>query len=223
MSRSPIPAGSALLMPFGLACVGVLPSACSFAGVSTVPLSGPAPRSVALWPGLHSEYAAVGPMLFTGLGQALRSRGYRTTSVAVSRQLLLDSGADELAPVPTDLSAAGVALEADAVLVLEVHDFEAAGDGSLSSARWDLGWRLLSTRGHGVLWQHSHGGAWRRSSEGAFDSLERLDLDNTVIPVGGDPGWSFRSVGDLAANLHRLALMHLPRAAARSSSQGDGR
>lgn len=184
---------------------------CRVAAVEPRPLAGPPPERVAVWPSVSEAFAADEAALLTGLDAALRARGYRTLSVAVARQILGDAGLWEAHDEPPrEPSAAGRALMVDALLTLEVREFDTSPDG-LRDARWDLVWRLCSTRGGGVLWEHAHRGAWSRSAEQPVDASRRLDAEPDVVPLGGEPGFWFRDAADLAANLHRLAMAHLPR------------
>lgn len=187
---------------------------CQFSSVTPVAMRGPAPALIAIWPTVPAPFAASEAALLTGLGDAVSDRGFRIVAPAVARQLLVDAGRWRPHVAPAELAATGLALGADAVLVLEVRAFESssgARSGHLEVARWDLGWRLLSTVGRGVLWEYSHQGAWRASDGDDFDSLRRLDAPPATVPIGGGRGWSFRKADELAANLHRLALQHLPR------------
>lgn len=184
---------------------------CRFSMVEPQPLAGPAPRGVAVWPSLSAQFADHEGALLTGLDAAVRSRGYRAVSLAVGRQLLVDS---ELwvphALPPRDLTAVGQVLGVDALLVFEVREFETT-EGEFRHARWDFAWQLVSTRGGGVLWRSDHHGTWSRSDEQRVDAQRSLEAEPEIIPIGGTRAWNFRSVADLAANLHRLALDRLPR------------
>ncbi|MCA8975167.1 MAG: hypothetical protein KDC98_10615 [Planctomycetes bacterium] len=198
-----------------LGLVGLALAGCRFSTVEPTPFVGRMPTAIAVWPGVHADYAAFSPSLSSGLDAALAGRGYHMVSMAVGRQLLGDAGLwrDDLAQ-PADLAVAGDVLAVDAILVFEVRDYEDRSDDGgrrLLQARWDLGWRLLSTRGDGVLWQHSHHGNWRRRDEDGFDPLHRLDAPPATVPLGGDGSWRFRDREDLMANLHLLAMQHLPR------------
>ena len=196
-----------------LALTMSVPGACRLAVIEPEPLAGPVPAVIAVWPVAVTDSGAAADVLLSGLGMAVRGRGYAVVSTAVGRELLV--GADLLPPdgVPRRLAAIGQALSADAVMVLDVRAFESrpTSVGGLAEARWDLGWRLLSTRGGGVLWSHVHHGLWRNSDGGGFDPLRRLDALPEIVPIGGDGRWHFGSVRELAAGLHRLAMEHLPR------------
>jgi len=195
-----------------LAITMALLAGCRFSMVEPQPLTGPQPSGVAVWPSLPVDFAEDEAALLTGLDLAVRSRGYRTTSLEVGRQLLSEAGLwVSHAEAPRDAAAVGRALGVDALLLLEVREFEATR-GEFRDARWDLVWRLVSTRGGGVLWQYAHHGTWNRSREQRVDPLRRLDAEPDIVPIGGPRAWDFRSTADLAANLHWLALAHLPAA-----------
>jgi len=191
----------------GLAALG----ACQVGSVEPVPLRGPAPEVVVVWPMLGTAAQPFAAQLLTGADAALRGRGYRVLAVAVGAQMLAERGllaADSVEP--GDLARVGMELGVDAVLCLDVREFEVSAD-RFADARWDVGWRLLSTRGHGVQWEHAHHGAWRRSDLDTDNPLRPLDAEPDFVPFGGDRSRNFRDVPDLAANLHRLAMAHLPR------------
>jgi len=182
-------------------------AACRVAAVVPAPLLGPAPQSIAVWPAA----TAAGPHaqeLLDGLDRAARTRGYRVQAAAVTERLLADAA--EVVPPPSleDLPGLGRLLDVDALLALEVRAFAADGE-PLRSSRWDLQWRLLSTRGHGTLWSFDHAGAWALLRDEA-DPQRRLDAEPEVVPIGGDRARRFRGVPELAADLHRLAMDHLP-------------
>ena len=120
------------------------------------------------------------------------------------------------APTPTLDGAEGIGIlfDVEALLVLEVRQFAAEGD-PLRSASWDLQWRLLSTRGHGTLWSYEHHGNWAQRPFADEDPLRRLDAEPEIVPIGGDRARSFRSAAELAAELHQLAMAHLPAAGRR--------
>ncbi len=206
--------GAAALAALLASVLAGLLASCSFSSVDLVPLAGPAPQRVTVWPGVGGDLGPVSGTLLYGLDEALRRRGYRVVAQRVARQMLVDAGVpspESVLPERTDLGAIGRELAVDAVVLVDVRDFEVEPrSGDLRHARWDLSWRILSTRDGAELWRYHHGGAWSRSSEQRFDSLERPEPMPGVVPIGGDAGWSFRDAADLAANLHRLALAHLP-------------
>lgn len=177
------------------------------AAVSPQPFAGPAPRAIAVWPWVREA----GPMspddLLADLDAMVRSRGYRAPSLAVARQQLLDAAVPP--GPPGDLAAAGRILAVDAILVLDVGRFEADGE-PLRRADWELGWRILSTTGGGLLWSHDHAGRWHRRDLVDDDPLRRPEAEPEVVPFGGDRAPDLRSGRELAANLHRLAMDHLP-------------
>jgi hypothetical protein len=177
------------------------------AAVAPEPFAGPAPRAIAVWPWLDEAASPHAEALLADLDAIVRSRGYRVPSLAMVRQQLADAAV--LPGPPGDLAAVGRILEVDAVAVLDVAQFAADGD-PLRSARWALGWRILSTQGRGPLWHHELTGRWDRRDYVDDDPLRRPDAEPDVVPFGGDRAPSFRSVRELAANLHRLAMDHLP-------------
>jgi len=191
----------------GLALAGLGGCQATF---SPTPLRGPSPQGVAVWPTVATAALPFERDLLAGADAALRANGYRAVAVAVGAQMLAERGLLKAGAEPADLARVGKELAVDAVLCLDVRAFEVPS-GAFDSARWDLGWRLLSTRGHGVLWEHEHHGAWARRDLDTRDPLRPLDAEKEVVPFGGDRQRDFRDVADLAANLHRMALAHLPR------------
>ncbi|MEO6596312.1 MAG: hypothetical protein ABIP94_16305 [Planctomycetota bacterium] len=189
-------------------CTLLAAGGCRLGQAEPVALHGPAPRSVVVWPRLPEAFADVEQSLLAGLDIALRRRGYDVHSVAVGRQLLLEA---DLLTLEPELARVSALLAVDAVLQLDVGEFTASSDGLLQRARWDLGWRLLSTRGEGELWHYSHHGTWQRRELDTGDPLRRFDEEPDIVPIGGRGAPNFRDVVDLAAWLHRFALERLPR------------
>lgn len=179
---------------------------CAFGGPATVPLRGDVPETVAIWPLVAPPFAAERELLLHGLDAAAGARGYRIVTYAVGEQLLNDA---QLLAADADVTRAGQVLRADAVLMLHVREFTASGERPLQQARWDLEWRLESTRGGGVVWSFPHHGSWR-PSQYQDDPSRALDADPEIVPIGGRSVSSFRDRGDLVAWLHRLAMSHLP-------------
>ena len=199
-----VPAASCLI-----ATAGLLLGACHVPVITPEPLAGPAPRSIGIWPVANETAGPHAWELLEGLDRAVRARGYRVPSREVCYRILFDSV--ETAPTPTLDGAEGIGIlfDVEALLVLEVRQFEAEGD-PLRSASWDLQWRLLSTRGHGILWSHEHHGNWAQRPFADDDPLRPLDAEPDVVPIGGDRARSFRSVAELAAQLHQMTMAHLP-------------
>ena len=186
---------------------------CRVGAIEPEPLLGPAPVTIAVWPGLGGGFAALEPALLAGLDDAVRGRGYRIVNVAVTRELLRAADLWQSGDAaPAELGDVGRAVGADAVLEFEVrgYDDELDAVGRLLRARWDVGWRLLSTRMAGVLWQHAHRGHWRRQPGEPFDPLRRLDEPLQPVTIGGEGVPVFRDRQELAAHLHRLAMQSLP-------------
>ncbi len=185
-------------------------SGCQLATVEPEPLSGPMPSSIGIWPAVVETAGSQAPELLEGLDRAVRNRGYRGPSFEVGRRMLFDASPTAAPPTLDDLAGIGRLLEVDAILVLEVIRFAADGE-RLRSASWHLQWRLLSTNGHGELWSYEHHGSWTPRAPFDDDPLRRLDAEPEVVPIGGDRTPHFRSVPELVAELHRLAMEHLPR------------
>ncbi len=196
---------SALLVPTLLAACTV-PSAAP----APVPLRGPVPERIAVWPDVVGPAAA--EPLANGLDGAVRARGYRVPSRAVGAELLagVEAGIDDQG-VPQDAVRVGQTLSVDAVLVLVARRFDAE-DAPWRGAHWDLSWRLWSTRGHGLLWEHDHRGSWRRTTRDDGDPVPRTDDVLQTVPIGGVAEPSYRDVDELVRTLHRLACERLPRA-----------
>ncbi len=193
--------------------VVVLAACASLAPPAPTPLRGPSPERIAIWPVVVGEPSVRGDRLLVGLDAAVRNKGYSVPSLAVGRELLaeLQTGLDERG-APLDPAAVGKALSADAVLVLVAPRFDAE-ESPWNGAGWTLSWRLWSTRGHGLLWQHDHDGAWRRQRRDDSDPLARPDDGLQAVPIGGAAPANFRDLPDLVRSLHRLACDHLPVAA----------
>jgi hypothetical protein len=200
-------------------CLTVLAGAALLAGCQVgaapapLPWRGPAPASLAVWPIAVGQGAA--PELLVGLDAALRRRGFRVPSLAVGGTMLAEADV-AIAPdgAPADLAAAGQVLGVDAIVVLVVERFRVEDD-PWRSADWAFTWRLLSTRGHGVLWECHHDGAWQRPRRDEGDAVPRVD--DRLEPVTlGRRELEFRSEAELVAWLHRFASQRLPAAGSRS-------
>ncbi len=197
-------------VPAPLTCallVLVLAGACRVSRVEPTPLLGPMPRSIVVWPVLAEPYRSQ-PEVFAGLDLAMRMRGYDVRSLAVGQQLLAEAG---LLEDPFDAARIGVVLGVDAVLRLDVREFTMVADRGLQSARWHLGWQLVSTRGGGVLWSFSHQGSWSRRDLDTGDPLRRYDDEPGFVPIGGSAVPNFHDAVEVAAWLHRHAMDHLPK------------
>lgn len=198
-----------------IAIAGLLLAACHVPVITPEPLAGPAPRSIGIWPWSRSPEGPdvaeprTAAALLTDLDRAARSRGYRVPAREVGATLLADAGIAALPTTGDGLRALGRVLDAEALLVLTVREFAAEGE-PLQRARWDLQWQLLSLRGHGTLWSYEHHGAWAQRPFADEDPLRPLDAEPDVVPIGGDRARSCRSVAELAAQLHQLAMAHLP-------------
>ncbi|MFK7740263.1 MAG: hypothetical protein AB8H80_08060 [Planctomycetota bacterium] len=181
-------------------------SACRVGSVvEVVPIRGPQPEVVAVWPFIDAAEEAL-----PGLSQAVAWRRYDVVPGEMVRALLQ---AAEYSGDPSDTNAIGQAVQADALLELRVLRLELEEVDVLRSARWDLEWKLVSTRGHGVQWRFEHHGVWLRRRDEAFDptrSLEDQQDARDIVPIGGDRTPGFRNSRELMSWLHRHALEHLP-------------
>lgn len=180
--------------------------ACRFGDPEPTPLRGPEPAVVAIWPHVAKEFAPARATLLAGLDGAVRARGYRVVTAPVAAEMLTAAGV----AADADPATAGIALVADAVLVCAVRSFDATGDRPLEHAQWDFDWRLVSTRGLGVLWSRNDRGSYLRPRDDGRPPGEPLDALPEVVAVGGGPV-THRSAADLCAALHRSALLHLPK------------
>jgi hypothetical protein len=187
----------------------LLAASCTFGGVEPIPLAGPPPRAVLVWPRVGEVFAAYERELLSGLDLALLRRGYQVTSTAVARQLLAERGM--LTMPPPAPQRVGSELAVDAVLLLDVREFAPVGD-RLENASWDLRWELRSAQNDGVSWQFVHRGSWNRSTIVDEDPLRPIDTEPGLVPPATQVSPSFRDAADLAAWLNRLAMDHLPRA-----------
>ena len=196
--------------PILVALLGLFAS-CSFgAGVEPTPLVGDSPETVAIWPFAAGATPPDGELWFTGIAYQLGRRGYRVVAPGVARELLLGT---DLAASLEDPRAVGRALDADAVLHVDVRAFESRGERSLREARWDVAWRLVSTRGQGQQWAHAAHGRWRMTDRESVESaLGFEDIRGPLPPrsVGGPRVPSFRDARELFAFLHREAMVRLP-------------
>ena len=183
---------------------------CQLSGVEPLPIVGDTPEVIAIWPLATGGEPPDADLWFTGLAVALGRRGYRVLPPAITAQLLRSS---DIAENASDDAAIGPALRADAVLRLDVRQFEAAGSFGLQDAEWDLEWRLVSTRGFGQQWSYVHRGYYRQADHQSFDpgrSLDEQYRPRDIVPIGGNRVPSFRNVGDLLLQLNNTAMAHLP-------------
>ena len=171
-----------------------------------VPLRGPQPDVIAVWPQVPAALAAERALLVTGLDVALRARGYRVMAQAVSDQMLTDAG---LLGEDADRERVGRALGADALLQLEVREFAAAGTRPLRAARWDLRWRLVDGKTGAELWSFEHHGTATGNAYDTGDPLRAFDAEPEIVPIGGRGPQGFRDAIDLVSWLHRHAFAHL--------------
>lgn len=187
--------------------LALLAPACRVGEPELVALRGDLPKSIAVWPFVGPQFDAASELLLEGIEVAVRGRGYQVVPAAVASELLraLGPGIAEVEP-----AAMGQTLSCDAVLQLVVRDFEAAGSRPLREARWDLEWRLISTRGGGVVWSYPHHGTWAPPPENFGDVHRPLDAEPDIVPMGGDPRITYRNANELVASLHRMALSFLP-------------
>lgn len=192
----------ALWLPFVLVV-----AACQVAEPTPVPLRGEPPRTIAVWPRAGNEATVGNDVLLDGLEAALHGRGYQVVASRVAAELLQAASDGRTEPDP---AAMGQVLVCDAVLQLVVREFTAAGTRPLREARWDLEWRLVSTRGEGVVWSFSNRGSWFPPQGDFGDPHRPLDAERDIVPIGGDPRITYRNANELAASLHRMALSHLP-------------
>ena len=198
----------------GLATAALLCSlaaGCRFSGaVEVSPVSGPPPATVAIWPLAEGGEPPDADLWFAGLAYQLGRRGYRVVAPGVTREVLL---ASDLATAAADLPAVGRALDADALLVVELHAFEARGRDVLRAASWDVSWSLVSTRGLGRQWAHAAHGSWRQADRAPLDSprgFDEFEDPGPLVSIGGSAVPSFRDVEELVAHLHRAAMQRLP-------------
>lgn len=197
---------SAVLLPL----LAVAAAGCRVSTIEPVPIAGPTPRSIAVWPLVTDPTGAPVGGLLEDLDRAARSRGYDVLATAVTYRMLVDEAAPGATPDLRDLPALGRQLGVEAILVLDVRAFAADGEPP-RSARWDLGWRLLSTAGRGELWSWEHHGSWRRRPADDDEPLRPPDDAMRPVTLGGDRSPYYRSLRELAADLHRHAMDHLPR------------
>lgn len=188
-----------------LGLLAALAACRSSAPPAVVPLRGPTPTAIAVWPELLGAPLALG---VEGLDNVVRARGYRVPSIAVTRESLrsLVPVGDEV-PDQAARAAVGAGLLVDAVLCCEVLRWQVEGE-PVRFASWHLRWTLLSTREAGELWRQEHSGSWAQVDPG--DAQRRLDEETPYLPIGGDRRRAFRSGSELLAQLHLDALATLP-------------
>ena len=184
---------------------------CTLGGqLEPLPLVGDAPQTIAIWPFVAGGQPPDDELWFTGLAYQLGRRGYRVIAPGITRELLL---ASDLTASFDDAATVGRALMADAVLHLELREFNARTSGSLQQARWDIAWRLVSTRGQGQQWTYGSHGRWRQGDRDPIDATRRFDEMATprpIVPIGGHRLPGFRDLPDLLAYLNRGAMERLP-------------
>jgi len=179
-------------------------------GVEPIPIRGEVPETVAIWPFVSGAEPPTDELWFTGLSYQLGKRGYRVVAPGVAREVL---GASDLVVSLDDEVGVGRALGADAVLFLELRQFEADGEGVLQHASWDVVWRMLSTRGQGQQWAFAAHGRWRQADRDPLDSSRSLDEQREpppIRPIGGSGVPGFRDVRELMAHLNQSAMERLP-------------
>lgn len=175
-----------------------------------IPIDGPAPEVIAVWPAASGAEPPGAELWFTGLSNALSRRGYRVLPPAVTSELLRTS---DLATAAVNEQGIGRALRADALLQLRVHQFEATANPALQTADWHLEWRLLSTRGLGIQWTFTHQGHYQQVDPDPFDPARSVDEHRhlpDLAPIGGPRHPNFQTPRDLLAHLHNQAIAHLP-------------
>jgi hypothetical protein len=188
----------------------VVVGSCRIGGVETLPISGDAPSVIAVWPLAVGGDPPQADVWFAGLSQALARRGYRVLPPGVTRELLAGSELAKNAPG----SSVGRVLRADAVLRLEIREFEADGRAAVQHAQWDIVWHLVSTRGYGEQWSFRHHGTYSQAARASFDPGRSFDEQHTppdIVPIGGLGPRGFRSPADLLASLHNQAMERLPK------------
>lgn len=192
-------------MARGAVLAVALLAGCAVLAVEPQPLRGEPPRVVAIWPVVDGEFAAVRTLQLSGLDAALRARGYEVIAPDVARELLRGGPADATP------ATSGPLLACDAVLQFVPHEFVAEGSRPLRHAHWRVEWRLVSTRGGGVLWSWSSAGSWAASHDDGRDPHRALDAEPDYVPFGGRRAGNYRDALELVAALHRAAMARLPR------------
>jgi hypothetical protein len=205
----------AFRLPCPLLLLLLAGAGCQFAGaVDLVPFTGPAPRTIVVWPDVAGPFAAASATLLTGLDAAVRQRGYRVVSSAVAAQLLADAGLarDPIDGDPSHGDQVRRVTGADAVLQVDVEAFATAADAPderMQRADWDLTWRLVAPGSDAPLWQFAHHGHWDRRPPITVHPHPQLDDEMTPVLFGDHPP-DFRDATDLLAWLHRFAMARLP-------------
>lgn len=190
----------------------VAAAACSWSKVPTTPLRGPVPSAVlVLLPRATGPSAIANPTsLAFGADRALQQRGYRALPLGVGFDLARRYGTRGPGETEDDgLRRLHFQAGVDAVLHVEVADWQTSGDRRFESARWDLTWRMCSTKGDGELWTHRSQGQWQRIDE-PVSHARPVDDAPPPVEVGGTRPESFASERDLVAALHRAAMQYLP-------------
>lgn len=198
-------AGFAILVALAVA-------SCSWSSVPTTPLRGETPASVLV---LVPQSMRVGPQadlrsLAFGADRALVARGYRALPLGAGFDLArrygqVSGGETEEEALRRLHFQAGV----DAVLHVEVADWEVSGERRFEHARWDLTWRLCSTKGGAEIWRHRLQGQWHRVDD-PMTHATPVSEEPPPVEVGGSRAMSFASERDLVASLHRAAMERLP-------------
>jgi hypothetical protein len=191
--------------------VVLLFAACQIGGVEPTPLRGEAPASIMIARPRNASGIPDRELLdvLAGSDTALRERGYRVLPLGVGFDLAQRQGLDSAAFAPADLARLQLTADVDAVLFVEVSTWAPVGR-VLESARWNLEWRLLATRGGGELWSHRDAGTWQEAPARPLDPTRAPDAERDVQPFGSAAAPHFRSAEELALSLHRAAFARLP-------------
>lgn len=174
--------------------------------VELLPVRGPLPRVIAVWPIVEAPFDASRDGLLGGLEAALRARGHTVVPAAVAQELLDATAAPSPQVAPAELRQR---LGADATLQFVITGFTAEGARPLREAQWDLTWRLVSLHDGGVQWSCTQRGHYVPPRD-VGDPHRALDAEPDVLPIGGDPRLVYRDGRELLAALHRLAMAQLP-------------
>lgn len=186
----------------------LLSAACRIGEVEPLPIAGPVPGVVAVWPVAIGGDPPGADVWFAGLSSALGRRGYRVLTPGLTRELLKSYELTE------DLAKFGPALRADAVMQLEIREFDADGTSAVQHANWDLSWRLISTRGFGEQWSFRHQGYYSQAARYQVDPGRSFDEHSDppiIVPIGGLGPRGFRTPAELLASLHNQAMERLPK------------
>lgn len=189
----------------------LLAAGCRVAEVEVVPLRGPVPASVLVLPPVDATGAPDVDVdaVATGADRAVRDRGYRVLPLRVGFDLARRHGVDPRAPGARELLVLGRDAGVDAVLVIEVRDWQFT-DGAERSARWDLQWRLVATRDGSEQWSFASRDRWRPPRERPAP-VDRPSEEPDRVPFGTPAPPEYRSGAELAAALHAMAMARLPK------------